>query len=65
MGEFLDFELWVMRMGRSSLDLALGGSVAGEPRLRAVWTVCIIDFATFKSTPIPDDLRGRMQAYLK
>jgi len=37
---------------------------AGEPRLRAVWTVCIIDFATFKSTPIPEDLRGRMRAYL-
>jgi 4-hydroxybenzoyl-CoA thioesterase len=64
MGEFLDFELWATRMGRSSLDLALAGSVAGEPRLRAVWTVCIIDFATFKSTPIPEDLRARMQAYL-
>jgi 4-hydroxybenzoyl-CoA thioesterase len=64
MGEFLDFELWLTRMGRSSLDLALAGSVAGEPRLRAVWTVCIIDFATFKSTPIPEDLRGRMRAYL-
>src|SRR5258705_457150 len=64
MGEFLDLDLWVTRMGRSSLDLALAGSVAGEPRLRAVWTVCIIDFATFKSTQIPGDLRGRMQAYL-
>jgi 4-hydroxybenzoyl-CoA thioesterase len=65
MGEFLDLDLWVTRMGRSSLDLALAGSVAGEPRLRAVWTVCIIDFATFKSTPIPEDLRTRMRAYLR
>ena len=64
MGEFLDFDLWVTRMGRSSLDLALAGSVAGEPRLRAAWAVCIIDFATFKSTPIPDDLRSRMGAFL-
>ncbi len=63
MGEFLDFDLWVTRLGRSSLDLALAGSVAGEPRLRAAWTVCIIDFATFKSTPIPDDLRTRMETF--
>jgi len=64
MGEFLDFDLWVTRIGRSSLDLALAGSVAGEPRLRAAWAVCIIDFATFKSTPIPEDLRARIQAFL-
>jgi len=64
MGEFLDFDLWVTRLGRSSLGLALAGSVAGESRLRASWTVCIIDFATFKSTPIPADLRARMQAFL-
>jgi 4-hydroxybenzoyl-CoA thioesterase len=64
MGEFIDFDLWVTRMGRSSLELALAGSVAGEPRVSAVWTVCIIDFATFKSTSIPEDLRGRMRAYL-
>ena len=65
LGEFLDFDLWVTRMGRSSIDLALAVSVAGESRLRAVWSVCIIDFATFKSTPIPEDLRARMQAYLQ
>ena len=64
MGEFLDIDLWVTRMGKSSLDLALAGSVAGEPRLRAAWAVCIIDFATFKATPIPEDLRGRMQNFL-
>lgn len=65
MGEFLDLGLWVTRIGRSSLELALAGSVAGESRLRATWTVCIVDFATFKSTPIPEDLRERMQAFLQ
>lgn len=64
MGEFLDLDLWVRRMGRSSLDLAIAGSVAAEPRLRAAWTVCVIDFSTFKSTPIPADLRERMQAFM-
>jgi acyl-CoA thioesterase FadM len=60
----LDFDTWVTRIGRSSFELALAGSVAGEPRLRAAWTMCVIDFATFRSTPIPEDLRERMQAFL-
>jgi 4-hydroxybenzoyl-CoA thioesterase len=64
MGELLDIDLWVARLGRSSFDLALAGSVAGEPRLRASWAMCVIDFATFKSTPIPADLRARMAAFL-
>jgi 4-hydroxybenzoyl-CoA thioesterase len=63
LGDFLDIDLWVARLGRSSFELALAGSVAGEPRFRAAWTMCVIDFATFKSTPIPDDLRKRMLAY--
>jgi 4-hydroxybenzoyl-CoA thioesterase len=65
MGEFLDIHVWVSRLGRSSFELALAGSVAGEPRLRATWTMCVIDFATFKSTPIPDDLRQRMQSFAR
>lgn len=63
LSETIDFDLWVTRMGRSSIDLALLGSVAGEPRLRATWTVCVIDYATFKSTPVPEDLRERMRRF--
>jgi 4-hydroxybenzoyl-CoA thioesterase len=64
MGDVLDLDVWVARVGRSSFELALAGSVAGEPRLRALWTMCVIDFATFKSTPIPEDLRARMRGFL-
>jgi len=63
LSETIDFDLWVTRMGRSSVDLALQGSVAGEPRLRAAWKVCVIDYGTFKSTPIPGDLRERMRKF--
>jgi 4-hydroxybenzoyl-CoA thioesterase len=63
LGETLDIDLWVTRLGKSSFELALAGSVAGEPRLRVAWTMCVIDFATFKSTPIPEDLRQRMRAF--
>ena len=64
MGELLDFDLWVTRMGRSTLDLALQVTVKGEPRLRVAWTVCMIDFTTFKSTPIPEDLKQRIRNYM-
>jgi 4-hydroxybenzoyl-CoA thioesterase len=65
MGEMLDIDLWMVRLGRSSFEVALAGSVAGEPRLRVLWTMCVIDFATFKSTPIPTDLRARMQRFMQ
>jgi len=63
LSEVIDFDLWVTRFGRSSMDFALQGSVAGEPRLKAAMTVCVIDYSTFKSTPIPDDLRTRMERF--
>ncbi len=65
MGESLDIDLWVTRLGRSSFELALAGGVSGEPRLRVAWTMCVIDFATFKSKTIPDDLRLRMQSFAR
>jgi 4-hydroxybenzoyl-CoA thioesterase len=65
LGEMLDVDLWVTRLGKSSFELALAGRVADELRLRALWTMCVIDFATFKSAPIPDDLRARMQAFAR
>ena len=64
LGEMLEFDLWVKRLGRSSFDLALAGAVKGELRLRAAWTLCTISFATMKSVPLPDDLRAGMQRFL-
>lgn len=64
LGEMLEFDLWVKRLGRSSFDLALVGAVRGELRLRAVWTLCTISFATMKSVPLPGDLRAGMQRFL-
>ena len=64
LGERIDFDLWLTRLGRSSMDLALAGSVAGEERLRAAWTLCVVSHTTWKSVPIPDDLRARMLAFV-
>lgn len=64
LGEVLEFDLWLKRLGRSSFDLALAGAVGGELRLRATWTLCTISFAAMKAVPLPDDLRGGMQRFL-
>ena len=64
LGEMLEFDLWVKRLGRSSFDLALAASVRGELRLRATWTLCTISFATMKAVPLPDDLRAGMTRFL-
>jgi 4-hydroxybenzoyl-CoA thioesterase len=64
LGEMLEFDLWVKRLGRSSFDLALVGAVRGELRLRAAWTLCTISFATMKSVPLPGDLRAGMERFL-
>jgi 4-hydroxybenzoyl-CoA thioesterase len=64
LSETIDFDLWPTRLGRSTIEIGVQGTVAGVPRLRAAQTMCIIDFASFKSTPIPADLRERMEGFL-
>lgn len=64
LSETLDFDTWPTRLGRSTIEIAIQGSMNGEARLRAAQTLCIIDYATFRSTPIPEDLRTRMQRFL-
>jgi 4-hydroxybenzoyl-CoA thioesterase len=64
LGERLEFDLWVTRLGRSAFDLALAASAGGEPRLRATWTLCILSFATGRAVPLPADLRAAMQRFL-
>ncbi|OGA56149.1 MAG: hypothetical protein A3G81_14835 [Betaproteobacteria bacterium RIFCSPLOWO2_12_FULL_65_14] len=64
LGDLLDFQLWVRRLGRSSFELALVGAVGGQVRLRAVWTLCTIAFATARAVPLPQDLRHAMTRFL-
>jgi 4-hydroxybenzoyl-CoA thioesterase len=64
LGETVDFYLWVRRLGTSSFDLALEGSVGGQARLRAAWKLCMLSFATMRAVPIPPDLRRAMERFL-
>lgn len=56
LGEILDLELGVKRLGRSSIELAVRGSVAGQPRVSAELKLVITSFETGRAIPIPAEL---------
>jgi len=64
LGDTLEFALWPIHLGDSSVQLMLVGTAAGTERLRAAWTICIVSRDAFRSVPIPDDLRLRMQDFV-
>ncbi len=64
LGDPLDLDLRLTRMGRSSIELALAGTVAGQERLHGAWTLCVVAADTFEAIPIPADIRARMAPFL-
>jgi len=46
------------------IEFLVTGSVAGEEKFRARHKVALVSLDTFRSLPIPDDMRKRMQDYV-
>lgn len=65
MGDLLRFELRVTRMGRSSVQLDYRGSFRGEEHLHIVQTIAFVDLERMQSIPIPEHVRGRIEAFLQ
>lgn len=63
MGEMLRFELRVTKVGRSSIQLDYRGLHDGELHLHIVQTIAFADLDAMQSVPIPEDIRGRVEAY--
>lgn len=63
MGEMLRFELRVTKIGRSSIQLDYRGLHDGELHLHIVQTIAFADLDAMQSVPIPEDIRGRVEAY--
>jgi len=63
-GDSLKIELRVLKLGRTSIELAIDSFIGAQPCFKAKHTVCVFSQATFKAIPIPDDLRARMETYL-
>jgi 4-hydroxybenzoyl-CoA thioesterase len=60
LGEILILELDLTRVGRSSIELAVSGTVAGQVKVTALLKLVITSFTTGKAVPIPADLREKL-----
>jgi 4-hydroxybenzoyl-CoA thioesterase len=61
-GDYVDVGVVVEHVGGSSIRIRYEGSVAGRPVFRARNTVVVVDMDGFRSTPVPDWLRERLDA---
>jgi 4-hydroxybenzoyl-CoA thioesterase len=64
LGDLLVLELWIARLGRSSIEFAIRGRVGDEEKFRARHKVAMVSLETFRATAIPDDLRAKMTQYV-
>ena len=62
-GERLSFDLTVLRLGNSSIRLAIRAHLSDQVRMRAELVIVLTELAVFRAVPIPDDLRQRMLAF--
>ena len=60
LGERLVFALEVVRVGRSSFDLAVVGRCGDEVRVEAEQKHAFVRLVPFGSVPIPEEIRARM-----
>jgi 4-hydroxybenzoyl-CoA thioesterase len=63
MGEVIELTLLVERVGRSSLGIVIVCHREGLERLRAHMVTAMMSLETRKPVPMPQDLRGAIEAY--
>jgi 4-hydroxybenzoyl-CoA thioesterase len=64
LGDTLVLELAIARLGRASIEFDIRGRVGGDEKFRARHKVAMVSLDTFRSMPIPDDMRAKMLAYV-
>jgi 4-hydroxybenzoyl-CoA thioesterase len=64
MGDTLRFELSVLKLGNASVRLGYSGKKQGVEHLRILQTIAFMALDSGTATPIPDDLRPRIEQYL-
>jgi 4-hydroxybenzoyl-CoA thioesterase len=65
LGDRLALELSIARLGRSSIEFAVSGRVAGEEKFRARHKVALMSLDSQRAMPIPEDMRAKMLPYVK
>ena len=64
LGDRLVLALTIAKLGRSSIEFSVVGSVEGEEKFRARHKVAMMSLETLRALPIPMDLREKMLPYV-
>lgn len=65
LGDTLLLELNIAKLGRSSVEFAIRGSVGGEEKFRGRHKVALVSIDSFRPVPIPDDMRDKMRGFVR
>ena len=65
LGDTLRLDLAIAKLGRSSIEFEVRGSVGGEEKFRARHKVAMVSLQSFRALPIPEDMRAKMLPYLQ
>jgi 4-hydroxybenzoyl-CoA thioesterase len=64
LGDTLTLELAIAKLGRSSIEFRVRGSVGGDEKFRARHKVAMVSLDSFRPQPIPHEMRAKMESYL-
>lgn len=62
LGDLLDLELSVLKVGRTSVDLETRFRCGEELRWKVKQTLVLVDMTTATAVPWPDDLRAKLES---
>ena len=62
-GDRLTFNLWTVKVGRTSCELRIEASLGGELRMRVKQVLVFISSNTLRATEIPPELIARMHRF--
>ncbi|MDH4095125.1 MAG: acyl-CoA thioesterase [Betaproteobacteria bacterium] len=65
LGDRLELELQIARLGNSSIEFAVTGRVGGDEKFRARHKVALMSLDSQRAMPIPQDMREKMRPYVK
>ena len=63
-GDRLEMELAIARLGRSTVDFQISGRVGGEERLRARHLIAMVSLESYRPVPIPEALLAKVAPYV-
>ena len=63
-GDVLELEVVVARLGQSAVEFRASGKVKGEERLRVSHLIALVALGRLRAVPIPEPLRGRIAPHV-